>query len=278
FSLEKEPVMPHGICVFASTYLARSFARALRTLDLRCCGLDGRSLGALLSALLHLKTVTSLDISGQPLRKAGFEELGSFLRADRKLEILRACDVAAPQTASADMMDFTKAMEINSSLVVLDLRSNRLHPGIAGRLCRTMEEKRSTVPLAFDVKICFLLCNRHLPGHLQLPEVAQVFEASRMYTGGAHSPLFMIFQFCGRPRQLLLDEASGISSELYDETQPAWLPARPNITGRQALLAMRLRWDEARVDAEMDDEDGWPLIPPRSPGQQSLESEMSVES
>ncbi|CAE7413391.1 Rai14 [Symbiodinium sp. CCMP2592] len=234
---------------------------------------------ALLSALLQLKTVTSLDISGQPLRKAGFVELSSFLRADRKLEILRACDVAAPHTACADMVDFTKAMEINSSLVVLDLRSNRLQPGIAGRLRRTMEEKRSTVPLAFDAKICFLLCNRHLPGHLQLPEVAQVFEASRLYTGGAHSPLFMIFQFCGRPRQLLLDEASGSSPELYDQTHPAWLPARPSVTSRQALLAMRLgrRWDEARAD-EMDDEDGWPMIPPGSPGVQSLESEMSVES
>jgi len=220
FSVERQPVMSHGICVFAATFLAR--VSGLQSLDLQNAGLEARGLSAVFSSLLQLQSVTSLDISDQPLRKAGMQQLCSFLRADKKLQSLRAYHVSMPSHHSAEMVDFAKAMETNSTLVTLDVRGNTLHPEVAERLRRTMEEKRSTVPLDLDAKICFLLCNRRLPGHLQLPEVSQVFEASRLYTGGAQSPLFMIFQFCGQPRQLLL---SPTSRQPPDSSAAAYLDA-----------------------------------------------------
>eukprot|EP00435_Cladocopium_sp_Y103_P002886 s5065_g1.t1 len=145
---------------------------------------------AILLAVLQIQTVITLDISSQPLKKAGMEHLASFLRSDKKLQTLTAQNISTPSYYTADprrkqwgwqqngleMLDFAKAMEVNSTLATLDLRGNALHGGIVGRLRRTMEEKRSVLPLPFDSKICFLMCNRRMPYHLQLPEVAQVCE------------------------------------------------------------------------------------------------------
>ncbi|CAK9071901.1 unnamed protein product [Durusdinium trenchii] len=219
FSMEGRQVMPHGTCVFASSFLPRQ--TGLRHLDLQRCGLDARALSAVLMTVLQIQSVTFLDISGQPLKKAGMEHLASFLRQDKKLQTLRAQNIQTPSYYTAEMLDFTKAMEVNSTLATLDLRGNSLHSGIVSRLQRTMEEKRSVVPLPFDAKICFLLCNRRLPYHLQLPEVAQVYEVSRLFTGGVYSPLFMIFQFCGQPRTLLLDE---VQDEPMEPADTAWRP------------------------------------------------------
>lgn len=265
FDVQLRAVMPHGLCVFASTFLPRQ--RYLKHLNLQSCGLDARSLGAILLAVLQIQTVITLDISSQPLKKAGMEHLASFLRSDKKLQMLTAQNISTPSYYTAEMLDFAKAMEVNSTLATLDLRGNALHGGIVGRLRRTMEEKRSVLPLPFDSKICFLMCNRRMPYHLQLPEVAQVCEVSRMFIGGSYSPLFMIFQFCGQPRLLQLDDEQMDPGP--SETDMLWRPWMRNLaTDLEGFVqAQRFRhigvfdsdeedddfpWDDLRAPARLD--------------------------
>lgn len=130
-----------------------------------------------------------------------------------------------------------------------------------------MEEKRSVLPLPFDSKICFLMCNRRMPYHLQLPEVAQVCEVSRMFIGGSYSPLFMIFQFCGQPRLLQLDDEQMDPGP--SETDMLWRPWMRNLaTDLEGFVqAQRFRhigvfdsdeedddfpWDDLRAPARLD--------------------------
>merc|ERR1719272_2370532 len=68
-----------------------------------------------------------------------------------------------------------------------------------------MEEKRCVVPFPPDAKYMFLLCNRHLPAHLQLPEV-MCSEASNLFSDGAYTPLVLIFKYCAIARKLFLDD------------------------------------------------------------------------
>merc|ERR1712151_846465 len=119
-----------------------------------------------------------------------------------------------PNTSTGAMLDFSKALETNITLVELDLRENCLSNVVIERLTRTMKEKRSVVPYPMDTKICFLLCNRHLPHHLQLPEVNRVAEFSNLFTFGVHSPLFLIFQYCAQARQLYLDTGDSNRADL----------------------------------------------------------------
>ncbi|CAJ1336866.1 unnamed protein product [Effrenium voratum] len=247
FHCQDQPVMPHGICVLAATCLTRT---PLSSLTLQSCGLDARALQAVLSSLLQLQSVVMLDISRQPLKKAGVEQLSHFLRQDKKLKTLRAQEIQMPSSYVAEMLDFAKAMEVNSTLATLDLRGNPLHQAICARLRRTMEEKRHTVPLPLESKLAFLLCNRRLPHHMQLPEVAQVCEVSRLYIGGAYSPLFMIFQFCGQQRKLLVQEAQ----ESPDEMWRPWHGQQQIHHIRQALQIHGAR--RITIYHDSDEEDG----------------------
>lgn len=254
FDVQFRPVMPHGLCVFASTFLPRQ--RHLKHLNLQNCGLDARSLGAILLAVLQIQTVMTLDISSQPLKKAGMEHLASFLRSDKKLQMLTAQNISTPSYYTAEMLDFAKAMEVNSTLATLDLRGNALHGGIVGRLRRTMEEKRSVLPLPFDSKICFLMCNRRMPYHLQLPEVAQVCEVSRMFIGGSYSPLFMIFQFCGQPRLLQLDEDSQMDPG-PSEADMLWRPWMRNLATDLEGFVQAQRFRHIGVFDSDEEDDDW---------------------
>ena len=78
-------------------------------------------------------------------KQAGIESLTPFLRQDKKLESLRAQSIATPSYYTTEMLELTRAMEVNSTLASLDLRGNVVHPGIAARLRRTMEEKRASL-------------------------------------------------------------------------------------------------------------------------------------
>jgi len=194
--------MPHGVCVLASITLPDA---NITELNLSGCNMDASSLGTLLGAMLQKQTVTSLDVSGQPLKAAGMQELTKCLRLNRKLQVLRARNISTPSDSRSEMLEFSKAVDTNMSLSELDLRGNRVHHIIKERLRRTMEEKRSIVPLPLDLKHTFLLCNRRLPHHMQLPEVMCV-EVSSLFSDGAGSPLVLIFQYCALSRKLLLDE------------------------------------------------------------------------
>lgn len=60
FDVQLRAVMPHGLCVFASTFLPRQ--RYLKHLNLQSCGLDARSLGAILLAVLQIQTAGWLTL------------------------------------------------------------------------------------------------------------------------------------------------------------------------------------------------------------------------
>jgi hypothetical protein len=210
-SLQGHPVMPHGISVMASFTIPNGGA-GLAELNVSNCCMDAESLGTLLSAILKKRTLTSLDVSDQSLGRAGVKELAVFLRVDKKLQVLRARRINPPSTGDGEMFEFARALETNVTLATLDLRGNILAANIRERLKRTMEEKRSVVPLALDLKYTFLLCNRRLPRHLQLPEVGCA-EISALISAG--SALVVIFQFSGRPRELLLTGASSSQSSLH---------------------------------------------------------------
>merc|ERR1712176_304351 len=98
------------------------------------------------------------------------------------------------------------SMETNITLALLDLSENDVHPHIMGLLQRTMEEKRPVVPLPLDSKFCFLLCNRHLPPHLQLPELMQthVAQLGQLISDDTQTPLFQIFRYAATARELLI--------------------------------------------------------------------------
>jgi len=205
-SVQQRPVMPHGICVMASTTIPNG---NITQLNLSDCGMDGASLGVLLASLLRRQTVLSLDVSNQALGKCGVQELADFLRQDKKLQVLHARRISMPRTNMGEMLEFSRAIDTNITLVELDLRKNSLHDALIKRLVRTMEEKRSVVPFPIESKLCFLQCNRHLPHHLQLPEVTQVADFSNLFFSyGAYSPTFLIFQYCAQPRRLLIDMGS----------------------------------------------------------------------
>jgi hypothetical protein len=196
--LQGHPVMPHGISMLASTTIPNG---NIVELNLSGCCMDADSLGMLLSAVMKRKMLTSLDVSDQPLGRAGVKELADFLRVDKKLQVLCARRISSPPTGDGEMLEFTRALETNVTLATLDLRGNMLAGNIRERLKRTMEEKRSVVPLPQDLKYTFLLCNRRLPRHQQLPEVSGA-EISALISAG--SALVLIFRFSGRPRELLL--------------------------------------------------------------------------
>merc|ERR1712183_80084 len=117
-------------------------------------------------------------------------------------------------------------IENNSTLATLDIRENSLNSEIVDSLKRTMEEKRTTVPMPLDSKITFLLCNQSLP--YRLPEVTQVAEASRLYMVGACSPLFLIFQYCGEPRQLLVDQPGDAELRFHAWRHYGWREVSEN--------------------------------------------------
>jgi len=200
-NLENMPIMPHGICILATASLKMG---CVVSLNLSHCGLDATSMSLVLTTLLKKRTMRSLDVSGNVLRKEGLNHLAEFLRADRRLEALCAQNVSDGRPSS--WLELSHSLEANVTLVTLDLRGNALGTGVAERLRRTMEERRSTVPMSLDLKVCILLCNRKIPYHLQLPEMHRVADVSKFFALGAGSPLFLIFQFCGQARELLIDE------------------------------------------------------------------------
>jgi len=167
--------------------------------------MDPTSLGSILGGLLRKQTVTHLDVSKNPLGKNAIQHLADFLRADKRLQVLTAKDISLPRRGDDELIEFSKALETNITLARLDLRGNGLHSSITERLRRTMEEKRSIVPLPAESKYCFLLCNRHLPFCRQLPEVS-CCEVSALFSDGACSPIVRIFQYCAQRRELLLDD------------------------------------------------------------------------
>merc|ERR1712216_662691 len=189
----QKPVMPLGICVFASIAIPNG---NFVILNLSGCGMDAESLRVMLDAMLRRQTVVSLDVSKQPLRSAGVQALASFLRLDTKLRFLRARSIGIPTTAADSLQEFSTALETNVTLVLLDLCEAQFNRSFVHSLKRTMEERRSVVPFPLDAKVCFLLCNRHMPAHFRLPEVEYGSEVSNLFTVGAHSPLFLIFQYC----------------------------------------------------------------------------------
>merc|ERR1712224_601571 len=85
---------------------------------------------------------------------------------------------------------------------------------VADRLRRTMEEKRKFVPSPPDAKYTFMLCNRHLPCHLQLPEVLGCQDVSALFSDGYSSPLALIFQFCATSRTLFLDDCVDLERQV----------------------------------------------------------------
>lgn len=203
-SLERRPVMSHGICVLAASTIHYG---NITNLNLSGCGMDAPSLAILLAGLLRKQTVTSLDVSFQTLQSAGVQELGKFLRLDKKLQVLRARGIGTQRARPNDLMmltEFAKALDTNVTLTTLDLRDNALQESIVERLRRTMEEKRRVVPCPLEVKYCFLLCNSRRPRRVQLPNV-MCNEVSTLFSDGAQSPIALIFQYCALPRQLLLD-------------------------------------------------------------------------
>lgn len=218
--LDEKPVMPHGICVLASVTLANSH---ITQLDVSHCSMDAGSLGILLASIRERQTVTSLDISYQPLGRLGVQELANHLRVDKKLHELTARNIAMPHSRmGGEMLAFATALESNVTLATLDIRENAVDESIAERLRRTMEEKRKVVPFPIELKYFFLLCNKHLPYHMQLPEVVQVAEVSNLFSDGAHSPLVLIFQYCARVRELLLDPANERKRLSAREFGPGW--------------------------------------------------------
>jgi len=232
-NLGQKPVMPHGISILASVTLASS---NITHLDVSNCGMDSSSLGVLLASLQKRQTVTSLDISDQPVTRQGIQELASFLRVDKKLQELHARNIALPRI-QGEMLLFATALESNVTLATLDLRENSIEESVAERLRRTMQEKRKAVPLPTDLKYFFLLCNKHLPHRQRLPEVASVAEASNLLSDGAQSPLVLIFQYCARPRELLLScedflEARHLGSIANRPTAARWVrPPGMNLVG-----------------------------------------------
>jgi len=194
----QRPIMPLGVSVLAMVVQHGS----LTSLDLSCCFMDATSLADLLSAMVQRQTVTSLDVSRNPLRAKGVQELADFLRSDNKLHTLKACSIQMPPQGT--WQEFAVALETNTTLVYLDLRGNSLHDMIKGRLRRTMEELRSVLPFSLQAKVCFLLCNRRLPRHLRLPELMPVGDKGALFLDGAQSPILLIFQYCAEARQLLL--------------------------------------------------------------------------
>jgi len=205
-NVQQKPVMSHGVWVFAFTALQSA---AIKELDLSSCGLDDSGLDVLLGVLLKRQIVVSLNVSDNSLDKVGVQQLASFLRQDKKLQVLQARKIGRFQLS--DMREFSKAIENNSTLATLDIRQNFLHPEIVNSLKRTMEEKRNTVPMPLDAKITFLLCNQSL--RYCLPEVTQMTYASRLYLVHSCSPLFLIFQYCGQARKLLVDSPEIVRSE-----------------------------------------------------------------
>lgn len=206
--VQDQPIMNHGICVMASTSIPRG---NITSLNLRKCGLDSYSLRPLLAAMRSKPTVTSLDISSQHISSEGLRELANFLRVDKKLQVLRARDIGA---RGEGMLEISNALEINLSLVTLDLRENQLHELAVKKLKRTMQEKRSIVPMAAELKYVFLLCNERLPRRMRLPD-AQCTEVSRLFSDGACSPAPLIFQYAAQARELLLSD-SGCTGNIGD--------------------------------------------------------------
>eukprot|EP00930_Biecheleria_cincta_P071366 TRINITY_DN58876_c0_g1_i1.p1 TRINITY_DN58876_c0_g1~~TRINITY_DN58876_c0_g1_i1.p1 ORF type:complete len:1535 (+),score=293.91 TRINITY_DN58876_c0_g1_i1:252-4607(+) len=198
--LQDKPVMSHGICVMASTIIPRG---NITSLNLGHCGLNSHSLRSLLAAMRSKPTVTSLDISRQYISPEGLQELANFLRVDKKLQVLRARKIGA---RGQELLELSSALEINLSLVTLDLRENPLHELAVKKLKRTMEEKRSIVPMAAELKYMFLLCNQHLPCRMRLPD-AQCTEVSRLFSDGACSPVPLIFQYAAQARELILSDS-----------------------------------------------------------------------
>jgi hypothetical protein len=171
--------------------------------------MDAESLATLISAMSQKKTVKMLDVSHNPLKKAGVLELAKFLHVDTKLQVLIAQRIETAAIKSDEMLQFAKAIEINVTLAKLDFRGNQLHGAIATQLKRTMEEKRKMLPLPMDAKVCFLLCNQRLPFGRRLPLVAQTAAHD-----GSAGPILLIFKFCGQVRELLLDPEFSDSAEL----------------------------------------------------------------
>merc|ERR1712232_1289070 len=133
------PVMPYGICVLASTAM---MVASISDLNLSRCGMDAESLATLFGSLSQKKTVKTLDVSHNPLKKAGMLELAKFLHVDTTLQVLVAQGIETVATKCDEMLQFAKAIEINITLAKLDFRRNHLHGAIATQLKRTMEEKR----------------------------------------------------------------------------------------------------------------------------------------
>eukprot|EP00931_Biecheleriopsis_adriatica_P100533 TRINITY_DN75821_c0_g1_i1.p1 TRINITY_DN75821_c0_g1~~TRINITY_DN75821_c0_g1_i1.p1 ORF type:complete len:1571 (+),score=329.99 TRINITY_DN75821_c0_g1_i1:66-4715(+) len=244
--LEGMPIMPHGACVLASTVLK---AGSIVQLDLSSSGLDATSLGAVLRAMLQRPTTTWLNVSNNRLAGEGVRHLAEFLRLDKKLQTLLARNISTPARGDP-MLEFSNALEANISLVRLDLCKNLLQSEVVGRLRRTLEERRSVVPMSLDAKICLLLCNRRLPRHLQLPEMIRVADVSRLFASGAYSPLFLIFQFCGQARQLLLDEVVESQHEGDDHMFATFATHWPGLRPPDHLM------DESDSDMESDEDSG----------------------
>jgi len=208
FSIERQHVMPHGVYIMASTLL---LTYNIKSLNLSSCfgpsgpGMNEWSLGALLGSIVERPSVTSLDISHNHFGKMGVQELADFLCADRTLRALYARSIGFPPGLTAEVQSFSKAIETNITLETLDISGNSVHNRIVEQLKRTLEEKRKSVPFQLDSKFCFLLCNRHLPYHLQLPEVTQLAEIGNLYQEGAQNPMFLIFQYCAGARKLILE-------------------------------------------------------------------------
>lgn len=201
-SVQNSAFMPHGISVLAGSVLQQ--VKGLKELDLSKCYMDALALKACLDALLKVQTLVRLDVSGQPLARTGISALGAFLHEDKCLQDLSARNISMPPTSGGEMLEFSVALETNTTLLKLDIRMNRVHPDIADRLRRTMEEKRGVVPLKLDVKLAFLLCNRRLPPSKQLPEAVAVPECSSLFMN--ENPICLIFRFAAERRYLLIDD------------------------------------------------------------------------
>eukprot|EP00427_Karlodinium_veneficum_P005284 CAMPEP_0169160924 /NCGR_PEP_ID=MMETSP1015-20121227/56748_1 /TAXON_ID=342587 /ORGANISM="Karlodinium micrum, Strain CCMP2283" /LENGTH=928 /DNA_ID=CAMNT_0009232701 /DNA_START=263 /DNA_END=3049 /DNA_ORIENTATION=- len=249
YDIQDCPVMPHGISIMASTTILQG---SIVKLNVSNCGMDAASLGIMLNYMLQRRTVTSLDVSGQPLRGPGMQELAKFLMVDNRLQTLKACNIFAPSSKTDDMLAFAKAIETNLTLAKLDLRDNKLHEAILDQLTRTMEEKRKMLPFPIESKICFLLCNKKLPFSMRLPMVTQIAAHDEH-----HGPILKIFKFCGQIRELLHGESNEKASKpMQDPTLEELqaqivdhLIAREGVEPDDQNLQDFLRWEVSTLAA-----------------------------
>jgi len=188
--------------------------------------LDEASYEVLGDALRSHEQLTYLDVSRNHFIGPGFPHLAQRIAQMPSLRGLKlgqndvdfslwlSSEYLRP-TASwiyPELLVLGSAVARNSQLKTLDLSEvcDHLSVHTVKALVRSLDAgptvaRRVSVPMALDVKLCFLLCNRHLPYHLQLPEVIQVFASD-----DAQGPLLKIFQYCAEPRTLLLDGLTAI--------------------------------------------------------------------